>query len=56
MKVFRAKEAGRYLAMTVNGRDISIHESRYLDKGELMNHPDGAFVMMVVASPESEVA
>lgn len=54
MNKHKAKEAGKYLSMTVVGRDISIHESRYLEKGETMDRPNRAFVLMVVAAPEPE--
>ena len=53
MKTFEAKERGRYLSMTVDGRDISIHDSQYLEKGGRMTYPEAAFVMLVVASPDT---
>lgn len=54
MNTFKAKEAGKYLSMTVDGRAISIHHSHYLEKGETMDRPDGAFILLIVASPEPE--
>jgi hypothetical protein len=56
MSTFKAKEKGRYLSMTVEGRNISIHESIFLEKGETMNRPERAFIMLVVESPEPGVA
>lgn len=53
MQRFVAKEPGKYLSMTVDGRNISIHESRYLEEGDTMLRPDDAFIMLVVDSPEN---
>lgn len=54
MNTFKATEAGKYLSMTVEGRNISIHESKYLEEGETINRPRGAFVLLIVAAPEPE--
>jgi len=53
MQKFTAKEPGKYLSMTVEGRNISIHESRYLEEGETMTRPDSAFILLIVDSPDN---
>ena len=53
MQKFTAKEPGKYLSMTVDGRAISIHESRYLEEGETMTRPNNAFILLVVDSPDN---
>lgn len=48
---FKAQYPGKYLSMTVVGREISIHDSQYLKKGETMQRPKGAFIMFVAEEP-----
>lgn len=48
---FKAQFPGKYLSMTVVGREISIHDSKYLQKGETMQRPRGAFIMYVAEEP-----
>jgi len=54
MNTYKAKEAGKYLSMTVDGRAISIHHSHYLEKGETIERHCGAFILLIVASPEPD--
>lgn len=54
MNKYKATEGGKYLSMTVEGRNISIHESRFLEEGESMDRPRGAFILLIVAAPEPE--
>lgn len=52
MKAFVAKIKGRYLSMTVDGRNINIHESHWLEEGDVMKRPEGAHIVMIVESPD----
>lgn len=52
MQAYIAKTAGRYLVQTVNGREIRILGSEYLEVGEHVLHPDDAFVLHIVVNPE----
>jgi hypothetical protein len=51
---FKAQVAGRYMSMTVNSRNISIHESYWLEEGDEMVRPIGAYIMLVAESPDPE--
>lgn len=54
MPTFKAKVDGKYLSMTVVGRNISIHESKLLYRGEKMERPEGAYIMFIAEAPEPE--
>jgi hypothetical protein len=48
---FTAQQDGTYMAMTVTGRLVNIHWSLRMKTGEIMAHPPGSYVLMVVAAP-----
>ncbi len=54
---YKANVEGTYVSLTFNHdtREVSIHESKFLRKGDKMDWPKGAFIMLVVAKPESRL-
>lgn len=51
-KSYTAKHEGKHISMTVTGRDIRIHDSRDLIKGDEFSYPEGSFVLLIVAGPD----
>ncbi len=53
METYVAKHRGRYISMTVEGQNIEIYDSQFLEEGSEFKYPKGAFVMLVVAAPDT---
>lgn len=58
MNQYKATQAGRHLSMFVNNitRSIRILETKYLEVGETIDRPDGAYILLIVDTPEELLA
>lgn len=54
MQTYKAKQPGRHMSLAVNGNEFRIYDSKHLEIGEHIDHPAGAYILLIVADPEAD--